>query len=79
MATATSATETTMTARKKPIDNMTAEQLERYAARLLTDAARAAAEIRRPDRGRWQRSKYTDAICNAGPDWHPGMPLPGIL
>ena len=76
MATETSATETTMTAKPKPIDHMTPDELEAYALKLLVAAKVTAAKM---GHGRWKRSKYTDAICNAGPDWHPGMPLPGIL
>jgi len=60
----------------KPIDHMDADELEAHALALLTDATKQAALSRH---GRWRRSKYTDAICRAGRDWHPGMPLPGPL
>lgn len=76
MGTDTRATETPMTAKRKPIDYMTVEQMDAYALKLLVAAKVTAAKM---GHGRWKRSKYTDAICNAGPNWHPGMPLPGIL
>ena len=52
--------------RDRSLDTMTPKQLERHVAKLLADATRTADVLRRPDRGRWQRSRATRAICNAG-------------
>lgn len=65
----------TKRAAPKPLDYMSLDELDRFAVEMLTEAMQQARKLRGV--GRWRRSKFTDAICNAGPDWHPGMPLTG--